>query len=394
MRPGLWFAVLASGLMPGVALAQDEPTRFQLKVSGNINATLGGDTLRGAAALTEGEVQATPQYQLPSGTKLAVRAVIGAQGGARPGDAPSALAVPEISAFAIGSFGRIEVGVRAGFPQSLVGFTPSEIAFTVAEFGPESGARLDPDGRLPTALLPESVAGPINGLTYLGYAARFYDDRSFKLIYLTPRSKQGLYGAISYTPSSDQPGGFRLAGSGAGPQALGVRDLVQAAALWTRRSEVVDITLGASWSHAAETTTGLSRRVDSVSGGITATFQDRWTLGLSATYDGLSERKTGGAPFGVVASANYVSGPLIIGGYYQHAEAPAQISGRDTVDIGEVGASYLVDRNHDLLGAGPYTDIRLFASLYRFALRRTALAGPPQDSTGVVLLSGVRFSFF
>jgi hypothetical protein len=66
----------------------------------------------------------------------------------------------------IGDFGRIEIGDRAGFPQSLIGFTPSEIAFTSAEFGPDSGVRLDPNGRLPTTFLPHALADRINGLTY------------------------------------------------------------------------------------------------------------------------------------------------------------------------------------------------------------------------------------
>jgi hypothetical protein len=78
--------------------------------------------------------------------------------------------IPEISAFVIGEYGRFEVGERAAFPQSLVGFTPSEIAFTAAEFGPESGARLDPDGRLPPTFLQNGLASRINALTYLGYS--------------------------------------------------------------------------------------------------------------------------------------------------------------------------------------------------------------------------------
>jgi hypothetical protein len=123
------------------------------------------------------------------------------------------LTVPELSFFVIGDFGRIEVGDRAGFRGSLIGFTPSEIAFTSAEFGPESGARLDPNGRLPTRFLPHPLADRINDLTYLGYAARFYDDRSFKLIYLTPRSVSGFYGAVSYTPSTEISSGFELAGA-------------------------------------------------------------------------------------------------------------------------------------------------------------------------------------
>jgi hypothetical protein len=87
------------------------------------------------------------------------------------------------------------------------------IAFTSAEFGPESGERLDPDGGLPTAFAPHPLSDRINDLTYLGYAERFYNDRSLKLIYLTPRSLSGLYGAVSYAPATDVSRGFNLEGA-------------------------------------------------------------------------------------------------------------------------------------------------------------------------------------
>lgn len=395
-------AVLAALLLGSApARAQDAPQPFQIKLSGYVNATGGGSVTQGAHAspLIEAEIEATPQYKLPSGTVLALRAAINVQGPSPT----SQLAIPEISAFAIGSFGRIEIGARAGFPQSLVGFTPSEIAFTAAEFGPEAGTRLDPDGRLPTAQLRTELASAINRLTYLGYAARFYDDRSPKIIYLTPRSRGGLYAAFSYAPRTIRPSGFRLAGSGAAPIPNRYRDLIQAAAAWTRRSEVVDLTLGATWSHAIADGPSLvprATRSDSISAGVTATFKDSLTLGLSATYDGFSTRRsddrTRRVPFGVIGGVNYVSGPWVIGGYYQHASAASDRAPFiwDRVNISEVGMSYLADKNHDLLGAGAYTDVKLFASAYRFGLRRAEQSGLVSNQNAVVFLGGIRFSFF
>jgi hypothetical protein len=98
------------------------------------------------------------------------------------------------------------------------------------------------------------------------------------------------------------------------------------------------------------------RDSNSLSGGITATFHDTWTFGLSGTYDGFSNQRgspsSGQSPFspyGVVASANYVNGAWTFGEYYQHATADSVTaeSDRDVVDIGEVGVSRLIDQNHD-----------------------------------------------
>ena len=114
-------------------------------------------------------MEITPEYRTAGGTVIAVRGVGNVQG--RAGDSSSTYRVsaPEVSLFAIGDFGRIEIGERAGFPQSLVGFTPSEIAFAMPGFGPESGARLDPNGRLPTSYLSAGLASRIDALSYLGY---------------------------------------------------------------------------------------------------------------------------------------------------------------------------------------------------------------------------------
>jgi hypothetical protein len=409
-------------LAPSPGSAQSAGSEFQVKISGYSNLTLGalegghGDDRAGRFGfLSEGEVEVTPQFRTSDGTAFALRAALNGTALTGRYDVPQRLSIPEVSAFAIGSFGRIEIGERAGFPQSLVGFTPSEIAFTVAEFGPESGARLDPNGRLPTTFLDPAVAGRIDALTYLGYAARFYDDRSPKIIYVSPRFEGGFYGALSYTPRTVEPNGFNLAerGGGGGSSRFGsaanlgeFEHVVQSALVYNRRTETLDLSVGATFSHAStgKNAPAFLRDLDtnSLSVGVSATLNDTWVLGASLTYDGFSPERADLAPnlrsvpFGVVASLNYVAGPWIFGGYYQHSEAASRTvePRRDRVDIGEVGISYFLDHDHDLVGAGVYTDLKLYASVYHYSFQSDGADGSGDRSEGTVFLAGVRFSFF
>jgi hypothetical protein len=405
---------------PSFAQATPDAGPFQLKLSGFENL-VGGSASEGkggsAAGSSESELDLTPQYKTADGTIFAARGVLDLQAASNVGGSSSAwdLTVPELSVFAIGDFGRIELGDRSGFPQSLIGYTPSEIAFTGAEFGPESGERLDPNGGLPTAFLPHALGDRINDLTYLGYAERFYDNRSLKLIYVTPRSLTGFYGAVSYTPATDVSTGFNLDGSTRTP-ASGLEDarnpevfrnIVQTAVVWTHRTENVDLSAGMTYSYATGSAGTLFsptvRDSDSLSGGVTATFHDSWTFGLSGTYDGFSNQRGNPSsgqspvsPYGVVASGNYVNGAWTFGGYYQHATADSVTaqSERDTVDIGEVGGSRLIDENHDLFGVGYYTDVKLFTSLYFYHFNGIEGTGTDFNQNGEVFLVGARFSFF
>lgn len=403
--------------MPAHSQTSVGPGKFGWKPSGFENLVVGGASQGRGGGFTgssETEIELTPQYRTRSNTIFAARGVVNLLAASNAGGSSSQwqLSFPELSIFTIGNFGRIEAGDRAGFPQSLIGFTPSEIAFTSAEFGPDSGRRLDPSGGLPTLFLPHPLADRISSLTYLGYAERFYDDRSLKLIYLTPRSRSGFYGAASYAPSTDISSGFSPAGGTNTPNTglldagnPGVfRNISQAAAVWTHRTQNTDVSAGSTYSYARATASNPTvRDSNSLSAGVTMTLHDAWTFGLSETYDGFSTFRENAAtsrspvsPFGVVASANYVEGPWAFGGYYQHATANAVTpqSGRDTVDIGETGISRLIDSNHDLLGAGYYTDVRLFAAVYYCRFRgaeRSNLAD--SEDTGVFLF-GARFSFF
>jgi hypothetical protein len=423
-RGGRWWAILFVGLfiqtavsVPALAQTNVEAGKFGWKPSGFENLVAGGASHGqggGFGASSETEVELTPQFKTRSNTIFAFRGVVNllAASNASGSSSQWQLTFPELSLFAIGKFGRIEAGDRAGFPQSLIGFTPSEIAFTSAEFGPDSGKRLDPSGGLPTLFLPHPLADRIDSLTYLGYAERFYDDRSLKLIYVTPRSRTGFYGAGSYTPSTDISSGFNPA-AGTNTPGTGLHDtsspglfrnIVQAAGVWTHRTSTIDVSAGSTYSYAKGSAVNpVVRNSNSLSPGVTLTLHDAWTFGLSGTYDGFSGLRENAlnarspvSPYGVVASANYVSGPWAFGGYYQHATGNSIIpqSSRDTVNLGEAGISRLVDPNHDLLGAGRYTDVRLFAAVYYYRFRGAEPSDVAAREDGGVFLIGARFSFF
>jgi hypothetical protein len=396
---------------------------FELKTSGYFNLTPGG-VLHGAVGQTgssvgvvpEGEVELTPQYHLQSDTILAARAAINTNADVGQSFQSGDFLIPEISAFVIGEYGRFEVGERAAFPQSLVGFTPSEIAFTAAEFGPESGARLDPDGRLPPTFLQNGLASRINALTYLGYSERFYDVRSPKLIYISPRI-HGFYAAGSYCPRTVRPEGFQITHTATPSATAGdlfanaanlsaFNNLVQAAIVYNRRTEDVDLSTGTTFSYASprgDTPAYLSRKnAISINAGIQTIFEDTWVLGASADYDGFSGTRPGlppalrREPFGIIGSFNYVEGSWVLGGYYQYATAPSTTiaPARDQIQIVEVGLSYLLDQNHDLLGKGFYTDLKAYASVYYYDFETHSTRSGSNYANGAVFLSGLRFSFF
>jgi Gram-negative porin len=396
---------------------------FELKTSGYFNLTPGG-VLHGAAGQTrssvgvvpEGEIELTPQYHLQSDTILAARVAINTNADVGQSFQSGDFLIPEVSAFVIGDYGRFEIGERAAFPQSLVGFTPSEIAFTAAEFGPESGARLDPNGQLPPAFLQNGLAGRINALTYLGYSERFYDVRSPKLIYISPRI-HGFYAAVSYSPRTVRPEGFQIthtatpSGTARDPFAnpanlSAVNNLVQEAIVYNRRTEDVDLSTGTTCSYASpggDTPVYLGRKnAISINAGIQSIFEDTWVLGASANYDGFSGTRPGlppalrRDPFGIIGSINYVEGSWVLGGYYQYATAPSTTTApaRDQIQIVEVGLSYLLDQNHDLLGKGFYTDLKAYASAYYYDFETNSTRSGSNYANGAVFLSGLRFSFF
>jgi hypothetical protein len=391
-----------------------DPPGGRIRVSGFLNATAGGllgaRDERGGGLLPELGVQVTPQWKTESRVVVAARATFGGAGRVDSFGDEWTGAVGELSVFVIGPFGRIEIGERAGFPQTLLGYAPAEIAFANSEYGPESGARLSPNGRLATAFLPPALASRVDAIGYLGYAARYYESAAPKVIYVSPR-KRGFYAALSYAPRSVKRDGLVVRSTGSRDENAPVaqpadapndfRDLVQMALVWQRRSESLDLTIGTTFSHAQEELAGTPnrrRQSASISTGVTAIVRDTWELGLSGTYDGLAERlpvsQSKADPFGIVASLNWLGGSWFAGGYYQYAASPGPSGAtqRDRLHIAQLGAAYLLPSEHDWLGAGAYTDLKLYASA---AVHRFADGTPVGDSRDdVVLLVGARFSFY
>jgi hypothetical protein len=408
-RSTLMSIAAGSVLLAGAAAAQDDGSSFRNEISGFSNVTGGGDLSSGnrrSGLFAEAEVEVSPQYTAGDGTVFAARAVFNANDGAGTFDSAATAAIPEASLFVIGEFGRIEIGARAGFPQSLIGYAPSEIAFTAAEFGPDSGFRLDPNGQLPARFLPGSTAARLDALTYLGYSERWYSDESPKVIYLTPRVQLGysggIYAAFSYTPQSIRGGGLEIVPTMQATPAGNPRDLAQGALVYNERGEDVDLSTGFTWSHAhiGDGPTFARGDTNSFAFGASASIEDTWQFGASGTWDGASSSRPdlgrlSGDPYGVVASVNYLEGPWIVGGYWQYATAPEELAlaTRDRAEIEEIGVSYLINRRHDFLGSERYADLKLYSGLYHFDLRSETL-----DSTagerGYVLLAGLRLSFY
>lgn len=426
MRRGLVVCFLAlcpcSTVLPVAASAVDqEPLwqRVQLKTSGYLNLTPGVITgqrhvpnYSKIGFVPEADVELTPQVRDAGGNVFAARVTLNATGIWLESEDTWQASVGEASVFAIGRFGRIELGERAGFPQTLLGYAPSEITFTTIEVGPEAGRRLDPSGRLPTAFFSRDLAARIDAQAFRGYAVRFYDVRSPKIIYVSPRF-HGLYGALSYTPRTVKPNEVVVArtrprpassGDGFGPivPANSFDNLVQSALVYQHRTESADVSTGLTYAYAQPTDdSSATGDAHSLHGGVRATLQDAITLGASATYDGLSQDRDDLAPrlranpFGVVGSADYVLGPWVAGGYYQYAVGPsvATAPGRDRVQIFELGLAYLFD-THDHFGEGFYTNLKLFSSFYYYALHETADGEDGDRSDGHVFLVGTSFSFF
>ena len=94
----------------------------------------------------------------------------------------------------------------------LTGYAPNAYTFSSAEFGLSSGRTLDPGGTLPTAFLSAELTNQINSISSLGFATTLFDDRSGKLIYVSPK-RGGWEGGISFSPRAEELGGRCKQGS-------------------------------------------------------------------------------------------------------------------------------------------------------------------------------------
>jgi hypothetical protein len=279
--------------------------------------------------------------------------------------------IGEASLLLLGPHGRLEVGRRAGLPDVLVGYGPNNFTFPSAEFGPPSGASLDPGGGLPAAFLAGPARGAVGSLGTLGFSTTLADDRSPKVLYVSPKW-HGLLGGASWTDAPRDPRVDRLAQGGLTHDVYRGEDALH----W-----------GGSYAYArGRRDAGAMgiRDLHSVNVGASVTLHSTWILGVGATWDGRggSSRAAGAAiqRRGAVASVNYNRGPWTVGGYAQRAygaEAFAPYAAQ-RLDAIEVGASYRFTRQ-----------TRLYGGWFHYGLRSDS-AG--ELDRGDVVLVGLRLS--
>lgn len=290
-----------------------------------------------------------------------------------------AFEVGERSLLATGPWGRLELGKRRGLPDVLAGYAPNGFTFTSAEFGLGSGRGLDPGGDLPTSFLSPGLAAQINAISSLGFVATLAGDRSGKVIYVSPKLN-GFEGGVSYSPRASELGGrFKhLFQGGLVHESYFGEDVLRVGGSFTHASGSGDALLGNAFGE-----------LNSLSGGATLGLNNELDLGISATYDGHSGLQHVSAPsfrsdgLGVVASANFNTGPWTVGAYVQQAKAEGDpaIAGRDALRAWQLGASYRLT-----------TQLRFYIAHYGYGFHNEAGRSAADRFGGSVLLIGTRIA--
>jgi hypothetical protein len=322
-----------------------ESDRAQLTVEGFANLTVATlDTTDDLQNLDYGRIDSGARVlgriSLADGPMLGIRlAVEGSDDDAR---------LTEASILLFDNHGRLEIGERMGLPDVLTGYAPNNFQFTSAEFGPASGPSLDPGGGLQTGFFRGMLAEQIGPLAGLGATAALFDDRSAKVLYVSPKAHGWLVGA-SYARDADDAAVGQLLQAGITHEGYRQQDTLR----W-----------GATYAHGqASGSQSSARDLNSVGIGTSVTLHDVWMIGLAASYDGTSRLPANAAgpvasrAWGATASVNFNSGPWTIGGYCQYAtsEGSTAVAANDRLAALEVGASYRFT-----------TRWRVYAAWYRF----------------------------
>jgi hypothetical protein len=278
----------------------------------------------------------------------------------------------EVSVLLFGGNGRLEIGERPGLPDVLTGYAPNNFQFTSAEFGPASGPSLDPAGRLQTLLLPAALARQLDPLVSLGVTAAMFDDRSTKILYVSPK-KGGWLAGVSYADDADDEA---------------VAELLQAGLTHENYWQQNVLRWGATYAHArAADALRQSRDVSSIGAGISLTLDDALMFGVAASYDGRSRLPSSAVgPFaspawGATISVNYNTGPWTVGAYYQHttAEGDSTLARNDQLSAFEAGASYRFT-----------TKMRLYGAWYRYDFEDDDVSAEGLSGAGNVIILGLR----
>ena len=340
-----------------------ESDRAQLTVEGFANLTLATlDTTDDLQNLDYGRIDSGARVlgrlSLADGPMLGIRlSVEGSDENTR---------LTEASILLFDNHGRIEIGERMGLPDVLTGYAPNNFQFTSAEFGPASGPSLDPGGGLQTGFFRGLLAEQIGPLAGLGTTAALFDDRSAKVLYVSPKTHGWLVGS-SFARDADDAAVGQLLQAGITHESYRQQDTLR----W-----------GATYAHGQAFAS--ERDLNSVGVGASVTLNDVWMIGLAASYDGTSrlpESSVGSfasRAWGATASVNFNSGPWTIGGYCQYAtsEGNAAVAANDRLAALEVGASYRFT-----------TKWRVYGAWYRFDFDDDERGA---STTGNVLLLGAR----
>jgi len=371
---------LVGWLIAPLVIAATAPAMAQINVQ-HASVAL---TLEGYANLTSGYAHLrVPTDQFDDGNlrvDAALRALarwsnpVGPDVGLRvalEGSPENHFDVAEASLLIFGRGGRLEIGDRQGLPDVLLGYAPNNFTFTSAEFGPASGPSLDPGGGLQTAFLDAPLAAQIRELAVLGFAASLADDRSAKVLYVSPKARGWLAG-VSYAANATDP---RFS------------DLLQLGLTHDTYWGENALHVGGSYSFARAADQP-RRDLSSVNLGATLVLHYDWMLGASVTYDGTSGLALSRRPessrsnaWGAVASVNYNHGPWTAGAFVQRSRSEGDVDrpGDDALTAFEAGLSYRVS-----------TKFRIYGAWYAFHFEDEGGTRSDDRHRGQLLLIGVR----
>src|SRR6266852_2588800 len=334
--------------LPVAAQVVERGNHWDLTLEGYANTTTGSsqsvtpDDRNGSEDLRiDAALRGLARWKNPAGPDVGLRAVLESS----PEDR---LNLAEASLLVFGRAGRLEIGKRPGLPDVLMGYAPNSFAFTGGEFGPASGPSLDPGGGLQHAFLSANLARQLNELAVLGATASLADDRSAKILYVSPKYR-GFLAGISYGPDADDPRFDRLIQTGLVHERY-----------WS--SNILRLGGSFTYSHARSASITNQQSLRSFNAGATLILDYDWMLGVSATWNGTSglARSMTAAPsnaYGATASVNYNHGRWTVGAYYQWATAQdgSLNPGHDRLRAAEAGLSYRFT-----------TKLRLYGAVYSF----------------------------
>lgn len=334
---GISLPLFVIAVAPSFAQVRVQQGSVDLALEGYANVTTGfadlstqGDGFKDGNVRVDAALRGLARWSNPIGPDIGVRVAL-------EGSPEDKLDVAEASLLVFGRGGRLEIGTRQGLPDVLLGYAPNNFTFTGAEFGPASGPSLDPGGGLQSAFFKGSLAAQMRELAGLGFAASLSDDRSTKVLYVSPKARGWLAGA-SYAFNATDP---RFS------------DLLQFGLTHDTYWGDNVLHVGGSYSFARASdrvggtaSDGRPRDLHSANIGATLVLDYDWMLGASVTYDGASA-------WGSVVSVNYNYGPWTAGAFVQRSRREGDVDPTrdDAFTAVEAGLSYRVSTRFRLYGA-------------------------------------------